>query len=101
MAKLQNTRKHHTQGSQEVSPFKADDHKDARNRQENITTTNMNLNNKKGSTKEARTCMRGSRNFCQGGGGGVQVSLTKKLLQRFFFVFFSPQLILQKSNGQF
>ena len=31
-------------------------------------------------------------------GGGVQVSLTKKLWQR---IFFSPQLILQKSNGQF
>ena len=35
--------------------------------------------------------MRGSRNFRQGG-GGVQVSLT---------TFFSPQLILQESNGQF
>ena len=32
------------------------------------------------------------------GGGGVQVSLTKKLWR---FCFFSPQLILQKSNGQF
>ena len=36
--------------------------------------------------------------------GGVQVSLTKKMLwQRFFFFFFfffSPQRILQKSNGQ-
>ena len=32
-----------------------------------------------------------------GGGGGVQVSLTKKKL----FFFFGPQLILQKSNGQF
>ena len=31
--------------------------------------------------------------------GGVQVSLKKKLWQRFFF--FSPQLTLQKSNGQF
>ena len=30
----------------------------------------------------------------------VQVSLTKKALT-FFFCFFSPQLILQKSNGQF
>ena len=28
--------------------------------------------------------------------GGVQVNLTKKLWQHFFF---SPQLILQKSNG--
>ena len=46
--------------------------------------------------------MRGSRNFHRGGGGGgeggrVQVSLTKKLDNDFF----SPQLILQKSNGQF
>ena len=40
--------------------------------------------------------MRGSRNFRQG--GGVQVSLTKKALTMFFF---SPPLILQKSNGQF
>ena len=45
--------------------------------------------------------MRGSRNFRQG--GGVQVSLTKKALTTFFFFFsfFSPQLILQKSHGQF
>ena len=41
-------------------------------------------------------CMRGYRNFRQG--GGVQVSLTKKALTTFFF---SPQLILQRSNGQF
>ena len=34
-------------------------------------------------------------------GGGVQVSLTKKALTTFFYTFFSPQLILQKSNGQF
>ena len=40
--------------------------------------------------------MRGSRNFRQG--GGVQVRLAKKALTLFFF---SPQLILQKSNGQF
>ena len=33
-------------------------------------------------------------------GGGVQVRRTKKALTTFFF-FFSPQLILQKSNGQF
>ena len=32
--------------------------------------------------------------------GVGQVSLTKKL-RHFFFVFLSPQLILQKSNGQF
>ena len=38
--------------------------------------------------------------FVRGGGG--QVSLTKKALTTFFFrFFFSPQLILQKSNGQF
>ena len=43
------------------------------------------------------TLMRGSRNFRQGG-GGVQVSLTKKSSDN---AFFSPQLILQKSNGQF
>ena len=36
--------------------------------------------------------------FVSGGGGGVQVNLTKKTLN-FFFRFFSPQLILQKSNG--
>ena len=40
--------------------------------------------------------MRGSRNFHQGG-GRVQVSLTKSPDNDFF----SPQLILQKSNGQF
>ena len=39
--------------------------------------------------------MRGSRNSRH---GGIQVSLTKKALT---FLFFSPQLILQKSNGQF
>ena len=33
--------------------------------------------------------------------GGVQVSLPKKSFDIVFFVFFSPQLILQKSNGQF
>ena len=45
--------------------------------------------------------MRGSRNFRQG--GGVQVSLTKQSSDNgfFCFVFFNPQLILQKSNGQF
>ena len=32
------------------------------------------------------------------GGGGVQVSLIKKSSDNLFF---SPQLILQKSNGQF
>ena len=39
--------------------------------------------------------MRGSRNFHQGG-ERVQVSLTKNSDNDFF----SPQLILQKSNGQ-
>ena len=41
--------------------------------------------------------MRGSRNFVQGGGGGVQVNLTKKLWQPFF----SPQLILQSQMVNF
>ena len=45
--------------------------------------------------------MRGSRIFRQGGPG----QSAKKLSQRFYFFFvvffFSPQLILQKSNGQF
>ena len=36
-----------------------------------------------------------------GGGGGVQVSLTKKSSDVFFAFFLSPQLSLQKSNGQF
>ena len=44
--------------------------------------------------------MRGSRNFRQGW-VGVQVSLTKKKRSYKFFTFISPQLILQKSNGQF
>ena len=41
--------------------------------------------------------MRGSRNFRQGGPGQTY----KKALMFFFAFFFSPQLILQKSNGQF
>ena len=36
----------------------------------------------------------------RGGGGGPGQSVPKKTLTKFFF-FFSPQLILQKSNGQF
>ena len=43
--------------------------------------------------------MRGSRNFRQGGGGPGQSD--KKQLRRFFLFFFSPQLILEKSKGQF
>ena len=45
--------------------------------------------------------MGGSRNFRQGGGGPGQSE--KKALKTFLFFlfFFSPQLILQKSNGQF
>ena len=35
-----NTRKHHTQESQEVSPFPAGDHKAARNRYDSIIKTN-------------------------------------------------------------
>ena len=43
--------------------------------------------------------MRGSRNFHRGGGGGGgSRSVYKKALTT---IFFSPQLILQKSNGQF
>ena len=46
-------------------------------------------------------CIRGSRNFRQGGGGGgVQVSLTKRKSSDNGF-FFSPQLMLQRSNDQF
>ena len=41
--------------------------------------------------------MSGSRNFRQGG----SMSVWHKKLWCFFFFFFSPQLILQKSNGQF
>ena len=41
--------------------------------------------------------MRGSRNFRQGGPGQSD----KKALTLFFCCFFRPQLILQKSNGQF
>ena len=43
--------------------------------------------------------MRGSRNFRQRGGGGGPGQSNK--IKRFDNVFFSPQLILQKSNGQF
>ena len=47
--------------------------------------------------------MRGSRNFCQGGGGGGgggSLTARKQLGQRFFFLFsFSPQLILQFTEG--
>ena len=39
-----------------------------------------------------------SRNFRQGGGGPGQ---SNKTLTMFFFCCFSPQLILQKPNGQF
>ena len=47
--------------------------------------------------------MCGSRNFRQGGGPGQS---DKKSFDNVFFIFlfflyFSPQLILQKSNGQF
>ena len=41
--------------------------------------------------------MHGSRNFRQGGPGQSD----KKNSDNLFFFFFSPQLILQKSNGQF
>ena len=45
-----------------------------------------------------RITMRGSRNFRQGGWGPGQ---SDKKSSDVFFFFFSPQLILQKSNGQF
>ena len=40
----QDTRKHDTQESKEVSPFPAGDHKAARNRQDSIIKTNMICN---------------------------------------------------------
>ena len=46
--------------------------------------------------------MRGSRNVSQGGGGLGQSDKKSSDNVVFLFVFFSPQLILQKkSNGQF
>ena len=49
--------------------------------------------------------MRGSRNFRRTGGGGVgegvQVHLRYKIEKKALTTFFSPQLILQKSNGYF
>ena len=41
--------------------------------------------------------MRGSRNFCRGRGGPGQSDKKSSDV----FCFFSPQLILEKSNGQF
>ena len=40
--------KHHTQESQEVSHFPADDHNAASNGQDSITMADVNINNKKG-----------------------------------------------------
>ena len=40
---FKNTRKHHIQESQEVSPFPACDYKAARHRQDNMTKTNTNI----------------------------------------------------------
>ena len=52
--------------------------------------------------KQSQWFMSRSRNFRQGGGGGPGQSDKKKAMTFFFFAFFlSPQLILQKSNGQF
>ena len=45
--------------------------------------------------------MRGSRNFCQGGWGAGQSEKKCSDNVFFFLFFFSPQLILLKSNGQF
>ena len=39
-----NTRKHHIQESQEVSPFRAGDHKAAMSRQDSMSKTNTKLN---------------------------------------------------------
>ena len=47
-----NTRKHHTQESQEVSPFPVGDHKATRNRQDSIIKTNVNINNEKDPQKK-------------------------------------------------
>ena len=44
--------------------------------------------------------MRGSRNFYQGG-GGVGEGPGQSDIKALTMTFFSPQLILQKSNGQF
>ena len=44
-------------------------------------------------------CMRGSRNFRLGGPPGQSDKKSSDIVV-FFFCFFSPQLILQKSNGQ-
>ena len=44
--------------------------------------------------------MRGSRNFRQGGPGQFDKK-SSEVFFSFFFFFLSPQLILQKSNGQF
>ena len=44
--------------------------------------------------------MRRSRNFCQWGGGGGSLTARKQPRQRFFVLFsFSPQLILQFTEG--
>ena len=56
--------------------------------------------------KNHQKTMRGSRNIRQGGGGGGgggsrSVWQKKSSDNFFFFFFFCPQLILQKSNGQF
>ena len=49
-----NTRKHHTQESQEINSFPAGDHKAARTRQDSITKTNTKHKQQKGSTKKQR-----------------------------------------------
>ena len=45
--------KHHTQESQDLSPFPADGQTGARNRESSMTKINPNKNRQKGSTKEA------------------------------------------------
>ena len=47
-------------------------------------------------------CMRGSRNFRQGGPGQSDKKRSDNVFFYYhYFFFFSPQLISQKSNGQF
>ena len=53
-----------------------------------------------------RQLMRGSMNFRRGGGGGVQVNLTKMLLQRCFLIlvlilFYRSQMVNFKENYHF
>ena len=44
-------------------------------------------------------CMPGSRILFRGGGGGIQARWPENFLDLFFFFLFSPQLILQFTEG--